>query len=88
MDLIALREDGPTASRAGHQIANNCEARNWSNNTFEGKEPADLVRRDIVERQADEPIYEVANHEPGCDVGRFGKLVRDISKPWPDGKNH
>jgi len=73
---------------AGDKKSNDCKACDWSNNTFEGKEPSDLVRRDIVEGQADKPIYEIADHKSGCDIGGFRKLVRNITKPWPDSEKH
>lgn len=41
-----------------------------------------------MEGQADKPIYEIADHKSGCDIGGFRKLVRNITKPWPDSEKH
>lgn len=88
MNRIAVREYFlPTACRM-YRPAYDGKASNRCNDTLDREEPSYLMRWNIMEGQADNPVYEVRDHEASGDIGRLRQVIGDIAEAWPYSIDH
>ena len=88
MDCASLREYRLASSCFGTNPANDCKTGDRSDDAFDSKKPPNLMRWNIMEREAYQPISEVADHEACRNIRRFGQVIWNISEPRPDGIDH
>lgn len=68
VDFIALGEDVMSSTCLMDNPSYDCESSYRGYYALESKEPADLVRRDVVEWQAYEEVNEVRDHKASSNI--------------------